>query len=120
MFGGSSGTLSRVETLKSTQAISIRSWRLVVPSSYANVQTETTNGQRSDVFSAEGNSLDVRLIDPTAPVMTSIFATGNSASGKGVHGAIPLHLTFESRDLSVTPEKPFKYRLDLTVRIGNK
>jgi hypothetical protein len=112
------GTLSRLETLTSTQAILIKHWQLVVPSSYANVQTETTNGQRSDVFSADGNSLNVRLIGPTVPVTTSILATGNSALGKGVHGAIPLHLSFEARDLSVGPEKPFKYRLDLTVRIG--
>jgi hypothetical protein len=114
------GTLSRVETLTSTQAVSIKHWQLVVPSSYANVQTETTNGQRSDLFSADGNSLDIRLIGPTVPVATSIFATGNSVLGKGIHGAIPLHLSFEARDFTVTRERPFKYRLDLTVKVTKK
>jgi len=114
------GTLSRVETLTANQPLAIKSWQLVVPTSYANVRTEFRNGRRVDVFSAEGNSLEVSLIEPTLPVNASIFATGNSAMGKGVHGAIPLHLSFETRELSIAPDRSFTYRLDLTVRVSTK
>ena len=31
------------------------------------------------------------------------MATGNSALGRGVHGAIPLHLVFEAQNISVKP-----------------
>ena len=41
------------------------------------------------------------MSDANFPFKTSIVATGNSALGRGVHGAIPLHLVFEARDIKV-------------------
>ncbi|PWT93757.1 MAG: hypothetical protein C5B55_03955 [Blastocatellia bacterium] len=113
------GTLTKEETLTAKQPVIIRRWQLAVPSSYANVQTQANSGRRVDEFSSEAGSLQVQLTDASYAVRTSITASGNSAIGKGVHGAIPLHLIFEARDLSLKPGQPFTYRLSLTVINGS-
>jgi hypothetical protein len=110
------GTLSREETLTSNRPINIRHWKIVVPSSYGLEETELTNGVRSDRFSSEAGSLTVQLVDSTFDVKASIVATGDRAIGRGVHGAIPLHLVFDAGDLRVEQGKPLKYRLTLTVK----
>ena len=107
-----SGTLVREETLSSKQPVSIRRWRLAVPTTHDQVETENSNGVRVDHFSSANGRLDVRLSDANFPLMTSIIATGNSALGRGVHGAIPLHLVFEAKDIKA----PLKFKLALTPR----
>ena len=107
-------TLVREETLNSTQPINIERWQLVVPSSYGQVDTEISNGTRIDRFSSGTGTLTAQLSDATFPFTTSIVASGNSALGRGVHGAIPLHLVFEAKSLAVQNGKPLKYRLSLT------
>jgi hypothetical protein len=61
-------------------------------------------------FSSSQGVLEVSISDANFPVKSSILATGDSALGRGVHGAIPLHLVFEARDV----ESPVKYRITLT------
>lgn len=114
----SGNSLSREETLTVKQPITIRRWQLAVPSTYAKVQTETMNGVRVDEFNSESGSLAVQLLDSTFSYTASILATGNSALGRGVHGAIPLHLVFEARELSLQPDRPFKYLLVMTVKMA--
>jgi hypothetical protein len=106
------GTLFREETLSSKQPVSIRRWRLAVPTMHDQVETENSNGERVDHFSSAKGTLDVRLSDANFPLKASIFATGNSALGRGVHGAIPLHLVFEAKD--VTVKGALKFKLALT------
>jgi len=107
------GTLIREETLSSKQPVSIRRWRLAVPSTHDQVETETVKGIRVDRFSSAKGVLEVRMSDASFPLKTSIVASGNSALGRGVHGAIPLHLMFEAENLKT--EKPLKYKLVLSV-----
>ena len=101
------GTLIREETLSSKQPVTIKRWWLAVPTTYDHVETETTKAVR---FSSAQGALEVSISDANFPVQSSILATGDSALGRGVHGAIPLHLVFEARDV-VTP---MKYRIALT------
>jgi len=108
------GTLTREETLSSNQPVSIRRWRLAVPTTHDQVETENEKGMRVDRFSSSKGALDVRLSDANFAVKASIMATGNSALGRGVHGAIPLHLVFEARDINVSAGNPLKYKLALT------
>lgn len=112
-FEGS--TLTREETLSSTGPVTIRRWWLAAPSSYDNVETEANGGVRVDRFRSKDAALAVRLSDATFPVSTSIKASGDGPLGRGVHGAIPLHLVFESHDLTVTAEKPLKFKITLSV-----
>ncbi|HJT28939.1 MAG TPA: hypothetical protein VJ784_16125 [Pyrinomonadaceae bacterium] len=104
------GTLTREETLSSKSAVTIRRWRLAVPSTYDQVETDVIKGARVDRFYSTKGSLEVRMIDASFPLQTAIVASGNSALGRGVHGAIPLHLVFEALDV----QAPLKYKIALT------
>jgi hypothetical protein len=104
------GTLTREETLSSTHDVSIRRWWLAVPSTYDQVETDMIKGVRVDRFRSAKGSLEVRMIDPSFALKTSIVASGDAALGRGVHGAIPLHLVFEARDV----QAPMKYKIALT------
>jgi len=103
------GTLTREETLSSTQPVNIRRWWLAVPTTYDNVETEMLNYR----FSSAKGTLEVRVSDANFPVKASIMATGNSALGRGVHGAIPLHLVLEAKNIEV--RSPLRYKISLTV-----
>jgi hypothetical protein len=107
------GALTREETVSADQSVNIRRWQLAVPTTYAKVETDTKSGVRSDRFSSSDGTLTVELSDTSFPVSTSIIATGNGPLGRGVRGAIPLHLLFEARDVRVEAGKPLKYRLTL-------
>jgi hypothetical protein len=109
------GTLTRAETLSSKQPVRIRRWRLAVPASYDQVETEMIQGVRVDHFRSAKATLDVRMSEANFSLKASIIASGNSALGRGVHGAIPLHLVFEAQDISVN-SSALKYKLALTPR----
>lgn len=109
------GSITREETLTAKQPVVIRRWQLAVPSSYGQVETEMKNGRRIDRFSSTSGALSVQLAEANFPVSASIVAAGNGPLGRGVHGAIPLHLMFEARNVAVQQSKPLKYRLSLTV-----
>jgi hypothetical protein len=55
------------------------------------------------------------MSDVSFPFKTTIMATGDSALGRGVHGAIPLHLVFEADNIEVRSGNPLKYKIALTV-----
>jgi hypothetical protein len=107
------GTLTREETLSSKQSVTIRRWRLAVPTTHEQVETTMMNGMRADHFSSTHGSLDVRMSELNFPLKVSIVATGNRPLGRGVHGAIPLHLVFEGQNLSVQSGSPLKYTVIL-------
>jgi len=106
------GTLVREETLSSKQPVKIRRWKIAIPSTHANFDMEMLKRALIRFESAKG-ALDV-MFGADFPTKASMVATGNSAIGRGVHGAIPLHLVYEARDLSVSARSPLKYRLALT------
>lgn len=109
------GTLVREETLSSKQPVNIRRWWLAVPTSHDKAETENMGAVRVDRFSSKNGTLEVKLSGATFPVNASINAPGNGPLGRGVHGAIPLHLVFESRNLVVNGRKPLKFKLTLSV-----
>ena len=113
------GTLVREETLTGDKPLTIRSWRLAVPSTYANVSTEQdVRGKRVDRFFSQRGALEVQLTGESFPIKRSVMATGDSALGRGVHGAIPLHLRFDAENLTLQTNRPLKYRLTLRPSFG--
>jgi hypothetical protein len=113
------GTLVREETLTADKPVTIRSWRLAVPSTYANVSTEQdVQGKRVDRFFSHRGALEVQLTGESFPIKRSVMATGDSALGRGVHGAIPLHLRFDAENLKLQTNRPLKYRLTLRPSFG--
>jgi hypothetical protein len=113
------GTLTREETLTAKTSLSIRRWRLAIPITYATVKTESKEGKRVDLFTSNHGSIQVQMLAATFPLTTSIVATGDSPLGRGVHGAIPLHLLFESQDIVMQPNQPLKCRLAVTAQLAN-
>ena len=103
------GALVRDETLSSKQPISIKQWRMVVPSTHDSV--ETTDGKIR--FNSRAGSLEVQMSATNFNPRSYMVAAGDSPLGRGVRGAIPLHLVFEARDVVINPRKPLKYRLIL-------
>jgi hypothetical protein len=107
--------LTREETLSATKPLSIRSWRLAVPTTYEHVETIVKNRTRTDRFSSKERGLEVSMVQASFPMTTELFATGNSALGRGVKGAIPLHVVFESHNLRIQPGSSLRTHLTLTV-----
>jgi hypothetical protein len=112
------GVLVREETLSSKEPVTIRRWWMAVPTAYDRVESKVIDGVRVDRFTSKAGQLEVKLSDATFPVQTFINASGDGPLGRGVHGAIPLHLLFETRTVTVSPEKPLKFKLTLSVSRG--
>jgi hypothetical protein len=103
------GALVRDETLSSKQPVSIKQWRMVVPSTHDKVATTDQSWQ----FSSKAGSLEVQMSATNFNPRSYVIAAGNSPLGRGVRGPIPLHLVFEVRDVVVDVQKPLKYRFIL-------
>jgi hypothetical protein len=107
-------TLSREETLKSSEAVTIRRWWVAVPTTNTRSDVEFTHGQRMDRFeSNEGELSTTATADWSLHI--SLIATGDSALGRGARGAIPLNLVYESTDLHLVPNKPMRWRIIMKV-----
>lgn len=112
------GTLTREETLSSKQTVTIRRWRFSLPTSHLALDWNLLKSPRGQVrFISSKGSLDEEhsanfqydgLFQPS----------GDAPIGRGVHGAIPLHLMLEAKDITVQPRKPLKFRIDLTPHEG--
>jgi hypothetical protein len=125
-------TLVRAETLTAKQPLTVRRWKLAVPTNHANLETSSSNGMRVDRFTSnrspeasnplrvlDEGSLEVRMIKSSFPVVTRVFATGDTPLGRGVRGAIPLHLVYEASNLTLQPGNPIRYEIALAVN-GNR
>ena len=104
------GALIREETLSSKQPVTIKSWRMAVPSTHDKVGTT----DKKTIFSSNSGSLEVEMAAMSFNPRSSIVATGDGPLGRGVRGAIPLHLLFEAQNIAVDPKRPLNYRLTLT------
>ena len=106
--------LIRQETLTATKPITIRHWELSVPISYPVVATKAGPKGRKDRFMSDKGTLEVQMHDASFAVSASVTATGDTPLGRGVHGAIPLHLVFESDNLNLIPNRPQTYSVVLS------
>ncbi|HET7113970.1 MAG TPA: hypothetical protein VFI57_10015, partial [Pyrinomonadaceae bacterium] len=107
------GTLVRDETLSATQPVTIKSWRMVVPTGHDKVETIATDLKRMDRFSSRAGALEVQMSGATFSPRVSIVAAGDGPLGRGVRGAIPLHVVFEAQNIVVNAKRPLKCRLTL-------
>jgi len=105
------GTLTREETLSSKQSVGIRRWRMAIPSTYNNIDMEML--KRGSVrFKSPKGALDVTF-GADFPVEATVVAAGDTAIGRGVHGAIPLHLVYEAQNVELKSGSPLKSKLIL-------
>jgi len=102
-------TLTRVETLTARAPMTIRTWRLVLPTSATSVTTQPSGA----LMTGSGTALRM-VIEAPWKTESVTRATGNDPPGRGARGYIPLHLAYEARDLHLTPGQPISWRLTLT------
>jgi hypothetical protein len=102
-------TLTRVETLTARAPMTIRTWRVVMPTTATSANTQ----QSGTLMTGSGAPLSI-VIDAPWKIESVTSATGNEPSGRGARGYIPLHLAYEARDLRLTPGQPISWRLTLS------
>lgn len=111
-------TLTRDETLTTSEAVTLRRWWVILPATAARSEVQFEHGQRWDLFKSDAGTLDVATT-ANWPLNISIIATGDSALGRGARGPVPLHLVYESRNLRLTPNKPSHWRITIKVEGQN-
>ncbi|HYR76276.1 MAG TPA: hypothetical protein VEM96_10585 [Pyrinomonadaceae bacterium] len=105
-------TLTRDETLKSTEPITIRRWWMAVPTTAAHNESSLVSGRRMDHFAFSQDRTDLSITGwADWPLKISLLATGDTALGRGARGAIPLHLIYESWDMRLTPNRANSWHL---------
>ena len=107
------GALVRTERLDAARPVRIRRWRVAVPATGSRWATDSVHGQRTDTFEGMDGPLEVALLKADWPVKIAVRATGIGADGRGARGAIPLHLEFDARDITVRPAAPLTWTLRL-------
>ena len=104
----------RDEKLTVAAPMTIRSWRVIVPTTASTVTMPGAAAlpPAEIVLSGERGTLGVVA---TSAVFTAVStrATGNHSLGRGARGHIPLHLVFEAHDLRLSPSRPFTWHLGL-------
>ncbi len=107
-------TLIREETLKTNAPITLRRWWVTFPATSANHEVEITDATRHDRFRSRDSKLDI-VTTADWPLARSLLATGDSVLGRGARGPIPMHLIYESRDLTLKAQNAYRWRISIKV-----
>ena len=106
------GTLTREETLSSKQPVNIRRWWLAVPTTHDKVETEMVKGGEWIASTRRRERSRCACRTRTFQLGRRSWRPGNSALGRGVHGAIPLHLVLEAENIDGTQSPEIQARVD--------
>jgi len=104
--------LIRRETLMSDKDLTIKNWRVAVPTTADKTHFETVNNQRVDYLNGREGTLAVS-VKSDWKLSQNILAAGDGRLGKGVLGAIPLHLVLESNDLQLKKNQKTSWEIVL-------
>lgn len=108
------GQLERIETLTANKNLKIKRWWVAVPTTADRSRIEMSGGNRSDVFQGREGTLKLTA-NADWKFGVSLEAAGDSKRGKGVLGAIPLHLIYAAEDLVLTANVKATWRLIMEV-----
>lgn len=105
--------LIRSETLTAGKDLTVKRWRVAVPTTADNARVEMSGAnKRTDIFEGREGILSVSARADWV-YNTSLKATGDSRLGKGVLGAMPLHLIYEATDLRLKKGQKTTWELTL-------
>lgn len=104
--------LMRRETLTADRDLIVKKWRVAVPTTADKTHYETKNNQRVDFFSGREGTLAVS-VKSDWKITQEVSATGDSRLGKGVLGAIPLHLVYEATNLQLEKNQKSTWEISL-------
>jgi hypothetical protein len=105
-------TLTREETLKSSADVTLKRWRIAVPTTAARSEVLFDGGQRRDRLVSDDGTLEISA-GGNWPVKVSVQAAGGGALGRGARGGVPLHLVYEARDLQLKSGEAVRWRVTL-------
>ncbi|MDQ2747333.1 MAG: hypothetical protein M3T96_08745, partial [Acidobacteriota bacterium] len=104
--------LIRTETLTANKDLTIKNWRVAVPTTADKTRIETNETRRTDVFEGREGMMKVSArADWKYDV--SLFAAGDGKLSKGVLRAIPLHLIYSAENLQLKKGKKSSWELSL-------
>jgi hypothetical protein len=103
--------LVRTEKLTATSDVQIKTWKFALPST-ASVVRDSGN-----IYSFEGREGKMKAeFAPFGGTEFSVFATGDSRLGKGVLGAIPLHVTANAKDINIKRGQSLTWKVSLELK----
>ena len=107
--------LVRTETLTADRDLNVKDWRVALPTTADKALTEiSAGGSRADIFEGREGVLKVTA-RADWQYTTTLQTTGDSRLGKGVLGAIPLHLIFESGNLQLKKGQKAVWEIGLEI-----
>ncbi|HBB87701.1 MAG TPA: hypothetical protein DC047_08815 [Blastocatellia bacterium] len=104
-------TLTRDETLKSEEDITLNRWWIAVPSTL-NFDRVEAGSERQDLLMDENSGLLV-TVKADWPLGISAWAPGDSALGRGARRAVPLHLIYEAPQLHLPAKQAVHWRMTI-------
>jgi hypothetical protein len=107
-------TLTRDETLRSEEDVTLYSWWVALPSTL-NLDSRLSTSEEQDLLMGEGTGLLVK-VEADWPVSRSSWAPGDGPLGKGARRAIPLHLIYESQYLRLPAHQALHWRMTIKLQ----
>jgi hypothetical protein len=106
-------SLTRTERLTARRPMTIRRWRLIVPSTATRWLDYMAGSTRTDVFDSPDGVLTVVLVRADWPYGTSRTSAGLGPEGRGARMAVPILLRFEAADIALSPGQSRSWTLRL-------
>jgi hypothetical protein len=104
-------TLTRDETLRSEEDITLYRWWVALPSTL-NRDMQLASSERQDLLMDENSGLLVSVKADWA-VGISAWAPGDTALGRGARRPVPLHLIYESTHLHLPAKQDMHWRMTI-------
>jgi hypothetical protein len=104
--------LIRRETLIAAKDVTIKSWRFAFPATGNDLKTESRAGREVDIFSGREGIMAVSAWGDLK-FSRRVIAPGDGKLGKGVLGAIPLHLVLESGEIKLKKGQRSSWEISL-------
>jgi hypothetical protein len=107
----SGNRLVRTEKITAAADVNIKNWKFVLPTT-ASVVRDSGNA-----FSFEGREGKMQTVfSPLKGTAFSTLATGDSRLGKGVLGAIPIHVVAEANDITLKKGQTVTWKLSIELQ----
>ncbi|MEO6392236.1 MAG: hypothetical protein ABIP75_10320 [Pyrinomonadaceae bacterium] len=104
------GTLIRRETVTAVREVTIKQWRFALPSTASSI-TPSANGRSFDLTGREG-AQTVTFVVPDQ-VKLALMATGDGRLGKGVLGAIPMHVVAQQANIKLAAGQKYTWEISI-------
>src|SRR5262245_35262783 len=103
-----------MKRLLSEADITLKRWRVALPSTLTSSEVLFADGQRRDLLLNRETGL---LVEARAdwPLSISLWTPGDSALGRGARCPVPLHLIYESPHLRLPARQDRHWRITMKI-----